>query len=114
MLVALARKYVAQHRDLGIDVLRFDRHIEIRLHQISIPFWNLVLPDLMRSIGIPRQLVDQAMILMRVVAAMSEDEVNVVFDDSQMLDELYTQTYYSSDIRSHTISTNIYWAKTDF
>lgn len=50
-------------------------YIEVRLTEISVPFWNLVLENDLVSEGVPGEVGDHSVILMPVVARVSKDDV---------------------------------------
>ena len=77
MLATLARKDLAQHRDLSGNVVGIDRHVEIWSHQVAVPFWYFILPNLMRTKRVPGQFVNHPVILMRVGLAVSQDQIGV-------------------------------------
>ena len=51
------------------------RHEDTRLSHVAIVFRNLVLQNQMVAKGVPGQFRDKAMILMRIFAVMSEDQI---------------------------------------
>src|ERR1700730_2615006 len=50
-------------------------HKEVGLSQVTIIFWNFVFQNEFASKGIPGQIGDQTMVLVPVVAIMSQDDV---------------------------------------
>src|SRR5207237_8618965 len=76
VLASLAGEHTERIQLPG-DVIRLHWNVEVGLTEIAIPFRYFIFPDLMRPERVPGQLVDQAMILMSVVARMSQNEIRI-------------------------------------
>ena len=61
-----------QQFNLARERRRGNRHVEIRLANISVPLGNLVLENAMVAECIPRQTADLLMVLVCVIAIMRE------------------------------------------
>src|ERR1039457_3621456 len=61
--------------DLLLAHFRLERHEHARLSQVTVVFRNLVFQNQMVPKCIPGQFRDQTMVLVRVLAVVSEDEV---------------------------------------
>src|SRR5579863_1647187 len=51
----------------------FDRHVDIGTSEITVILWDLIFEDQMIPEGVPRQLGEQPMILVRISAPMRKD-----------------------------------------
>ena len=56
---------------------RGNRHVDVGLPHVSVPLGDLIFKNAVVTERIPRQAANLAMILVRVVAIMSEDEVGI-------------------------------------
>src|SRR5262249_12498033 len=67
-------------------------HKHIGRTHIPVVFWYLIFEDQVASKGVPGQLVQEAMILMQVVAKMSKDQIGlcVLFKAFKLLFDLCT------------------------
>ena len=53
-----------QQVDLALDRVGADWHVNVRLAQVSVPFWNLIFENAMIPKCIPRQTANFTMVLM--------------------------------------------------
>ncbi len=72
-LPALGGVRLEQRIDFGPRLFRIDRNIHVGLAKAAIPLRNLVLEHHVIAEGIPDHLVDDAMILMAIVALVAQD-----------------------------------------
>ena len=61
--------------DFLLTHFQLERHEHARLSQVTVVFRNLILQNQMVPKGIPGQFRDKAMVLMGVLAIVSEDKV---------------------------------------
>src|SRR6516162_8653365 len=74
-LVLLGLKSFQDVTNLFLAQLGFERHKQIRLAEVAVVFRNFVLKYQMIPKRVPGQFRHQAMVLMRVVAVVSQNEV---------------------------------------
>ena len=56
---------------------RGDRHVDVGLAHVSVPLGNLIFEYAVVPERVPRQAANLAMVLVRVVAIMSKDDVGI-------------------------------------
>ena len=66
-----------QQFNLALQRARGNRHVKIGLAQISIPLRNLVFKNAVVPECIPRQPANLAMVLMRIVSVMRENDIGI-------------------------------------
>src|SRR5215831_4310316 len=77
MLVRLARKMPLEQLELFLDELGGERHEDVRTPKIAVDLRDLVFQDQVIAERVPGQLAGKAVILMEVVAGVSEDDLRV-------------------------------------
>jgi hypothetical protein len=75
ILPALCSKNIVQRFALMAGSTAAERHIKVRLAQVSVPFRNLVFENELVAEGIPGQVRHYSVVLVPVVASVSEDDV---------------------------------------
>ncbi|MGC4091532.1 MAG: hypothetical protein QM756_27360 [Polyangiaceae bacterium] len=73
----LRRKMAQQVVDFSFGDLCVERHVQVRMPQIAFVFVNFVLADQMIAERVPGELGDRRVVLMRVFAAMREDQIGI-------------------------------------
>ena len=77
MFRSLGPKMCHKEASLALQDLRRQWHVQVRLIQIAVPFGNLIFEDQVIAECVPSMPGDLAMILVRIVAAMRENEVRI-------------------------------------
>ena len=59
--------------DFSLQNASRNRHVQIGLTHISVPFWNFILKNAVIPEGIPSESADMPVVLMRVPPPMGKD-----------------------------------------
>ena len=72
MFGTLAPEMHSHQVDFALDRVGSDRHVNIRLAQVSVPFWDLIFENAVIAERVPGQAADRPMVL---VSIFSSDEL---------------------------------------
>src|SRR4029453_6685298 len=75
VFLPLGLEAVHYHADLFLADGIVEMNEEIGTSQIAVVFQDFIFQDELIPVGVPRQLGDQAMVLMEIVAVVGEDEI---------------------------------------
>jgi len=110
MFVGLCFEEPLQEGNFGLGNFIFERDEGVRLGQVSIELGNFVFENQMIAKGVPGEIGKNAMILMPIIAEMSEDQVGlnetfelleVIFDQFTLVGEEAGPEILYNDLRSN-------------
>jgi len=112
MLILLRLEALHQVLYFSVAGLPAQRNKEIGPAKIAVVLWNLVLEDQMASPSIPSQFIDHPMILVQVVAGVSQNQIRrtVFLQGLEIL--LYLQALEWEEASSEIRNLNILFRRT--
>src|SRR5258706_2752270 len=75
VLAALAAIGLHQDLDLLLHHIRVQWQVDVRRSQTAIPFYNFVFQDQVVAGRAPDHLIDQSVVLVRVIPLIAEDDI---------------------------------------